>query len=1103
MAGKPRRPGGFNFDLGFSPTQMPEVTPLVNQLTTEMVGLTQPYLAKSIDLAKSAATQATNLSAPIVDRSDNELIRLGLIVSDLQSKIDNRILGTIGEVGIALNSFGVDAYASNDGPAGDGLASVVGASGPVASSPVIHGLGTGFGGPPAPQPGAGFGGPPGPHNWVVVLNCATLQYEAFDQFDPQQNGKELIYIAPTQALALAALGPISAQNPVGVRCNVCAHNANFDPANPLCGQSGGPGPQPSPQPPVPPYTPPTGPVPPYTPPTPPIPQPPTVPCPAPPPLDSCVWIDPTNCKAQVMPCSSGSPGIGWTQQGGPMTAACAAAVAAALNAHLCPTGQPPSGPVPNPQPSIDPVCDPIGYCMYATGGPAGPYSGTGTATHPFSTTFGTSSGSNPVTTGLVGTIAGATMAVLNGIFRLTGHYLDSLIGGWKWPSCRNQIQLASAHVSLAIHDWMTRLVGGSFGRMKRPSQYIANISCPMIFPTETSALSCFLNNTIDESTFRCWVEMNDHCWAPYEKVRDAAASKLSSGELIALRNRDLITPVQYAAGMRERGFLDPALPDKIWEASNAILDPSTISTAVHRTLLTTAEADRMLTDHGYRTQLERDTILDITDKIFDPANLARLLFRGLITDTEYRDEMGRNGWVFDTQKDQLLELMKYAPTYTDITRWMARDVADPAIVTTFGLDDEFDIKFGAQLKQWADNQGITEEIMRNVWRAHWSIPSPGQLYTMFHRLRHLDPADPKYVDSATVETALKQQDILPYWVPKLLEISMAPMTRVDSRRAFALGIVDRQKVLDSFYDRGMSDADAETLTQYVERNILEQVRKGPMPKRVVELKMTPTEFRAELDRLGLNDIQKQELLDYADQQSNANRRYKCTIAVKSRYKTGELTWQESYQRLIGLGHDPTFAADTVNGWQCEIESKGKPQSAAKLCTWLGMGLISAVEMLDRLAKLGYSQADSMKLVIECQQKIVGKATKEYERQLKSQQRETEKQARIAQRDADKLLRQIAQGAKAQQAAVEAGNRRELQLVKSSRAYADRHQSDITDTFVLLKSAMAQTRSNWALSPDQGIKAVVLAVEQSPFVLPADIAARINEIGESMAIAEGV
>jgi hypothetical protein len=159
-------------------------------------------------------------------------------------------------------------------------------------------------------------------------------------------------------------------------------------------------------------------------------------------------------------------------------------------------------------------------------------------------------------------------------------------------------------------------------------------------------------------------------------------------------------------------------------------------------------------------------------------------------------------------------------------------------------------------------------------------------------------------------------------------------------------------------------------------------------------------------------------------------------------------------------------------------------------------------MLDRLGKLGFSPADAMKITIECQQKVVGKLTKDNEKQLAASQRAIEKAARISQREADKLARQVAQGVRLQKAQAAAKYARDLQLVKSSRSYSDEWGLDITDTYVLLTTGMQDTRKKWALSPDQGMKAMVLAIETSPPVAPADILARIDELGESIAIAEG-
>jgi hypothetical protein len=680
-------------------------------------------------------------------------------------------------------------------------------------------------------------------------------------------------------------------------------------------------------------------------------------------------------------------------------------------------------------------------------------------------------------------------------------WIDDLLFHWSWPKCAQLGTLIDAHINLGIMDWMSRLVGPSFKRLEAPSRYIAQISCPLEFPSAGEAQYAWLQGAIDSATYQCWVEMNDQCFAPFDLVTQARARKLLIPEATQLYHADELTADEYSSAVRANGVLDPALESQVEYTLRGKMPVQDLIRSWHRDTITVDQRDEQIHRHGFVDQVYVDAMVDLATPYLSLESQVKLWQRDLIGESTLEERLLALGFQRTGQLDEIKQLATAIPTPGDLTRMMMRDSADTDIVTKFDLDAEFEKKFKGRIPGWARAQGMEEEHLRYQWRAHWTIPPPGQLYTMLHRLRHIDPADPAWIDADTVRTALEQQDILPFWVPKLLEISTAPITRVDARRAYAIGIVDRQALVKSFWDRGYSDPDAETLADYVERDLILKWRKSPLVTRFAKLELTETELDTELSFTGLSDQAKTDIKQHGKDLARDMSRTLCTKAVKSRFKTGELDYNQSRAQLIQLGHDAGMASDTVAGWECEIKSKGKPQSAARLCSWLGLGLITAMEMLNRLGKLGYSQADAMQLVVECQQKIIGRNTKEYERQLKAQQREFEKQARNAQRSADKLQRQQEQGARAAKASQQAQANRDNLLVKMAKLYADRHALDITDTFIALRGYMQATRANWVLTPDQGIKAVVLAVEQSPPVAPSAIAARIDEIGESFALAE--
>lgn len=216
---------------------------------------------------------------------------------------------------------------------------------------------------------------------------------------------------------------------------------------------------------------------------------------------------------------------------------------------------------------------------------------------------------------------------------------------------------------------------------------------------------------------------------------------------------------------------------------------------------------------GYCDTIWKQQIQTQRNKL-SPLDLATLRHREVITPSDFNRRIRELGYVNSSDANEIYELTNQVPVPSDIIRMMVRDADDQTIATDFGTDDGFTDKYNKQLKKWAADQGMPDLYMQYLWRAHWTIPSPGQLFTIYHRLRHGKEfnADGKLFES--IEKALVQQDILPYWIPKLVATSFHPLTRVDTRRAFTIGAMDVDAVRQSYWDQGYSDANTEILVKF-------------------------------------------------------------------------------------------------------------------------------------------------------------------------------------------------------------------------------------------------------------------------------------------------
>jgi len=179
------------------------------------------------------------------------------------------------------------------------------------------------------------------------------------------------------------------------------------------------------------------------------------------------------------------------------------------------------------------------------------------------------------------------------------------------------------------------------------------------------------------------------------------------------------------------------------------------------------------------------------------------LNRGFIDEATADDHLSRMGYS-GSPKHALLELRNIIPGPTDLVRMAVREVFTPQLRRELTLDAEFPAPFA----DWAAKLGISEEWAGNYWAAHWDLPSPSQGYEMLHR---------GLITDQQLADLLKALDYAPVWRDRLQAISYNPITRVDLRRLFKMGIITEAQVKDGYKALGYNDERAGWLTEFTKR----------------------------------------------------------------------------------------------------------------------------------------------------------------------------------------------------------------------------------------------------------------------------------------------
>ena len=348
-------------------------------------------------------------------------------------------------------------------------------------------------------------------------------------------------------------------------------------------------------------------------------------------------------------------------------------------------------------------------------------------------------------------------------------------------------------------------------------------------------------------------------------------------------------------------------------------------------------------------------IVDARRARISPGDLAMARRRGLIDDDEYANEVRGQGFIRPDQAETIFNLTEALPGVQDIMRFMVRDVADEKILFWEKSDEIFKRKYDGKLKKFGEDQGIPEEFAKFAWRAHWVLPSPDQLAEMLHRNSRLPKNDPAYVDEEIVRSTLQQQDIHPYWIERFLSVSYRPLTRIDLRRAFDIGAIDRERVLEGYQQIGYDKDNAETLTKFAE-DLKFRGLPGELPVRLWKSEVID---RQEAKKRLLADGFPEERVDQTLEDAAKLQRGNTAMKLFAKH---EISITDARQRL----HDHGIPAEVYNKWLEEVALGFDDHPVLKE---YNAGLITEVQANEEMTRAGIPVARQNELIAEENAKI--------------------------------------------------------------------------------------------------------------------------------------
>ena len=380
------------------------------------------------------------------------------------------------------------------------------------------------------------------------------------------------------------------------------------------------------------------------------------------------------------------------------------------------------------------------------------------------------------------------------------------------------------------------------------------------------------------------------------------------------------------------------------------LDINILAYASHTGKLDDATIDTNYASLGYNDNY-KTVLFDFYKPKLPPTTLLEAEKRIENLEIDVNEELKTHG--FNDKEISVLRELSYAyPSPTDFIRFAVRDVFTKDTKTQEALSAEFP----DDIVPYAEKAGMRKDVLMWYWKAHWELPSPSQVYEMLHRLNpdvlavrgeaykemglELDKLE---TTKETVEFYLKQADYDKRWRQRLLAISYNPLTRVDLRRIYELGLIDDNELLARLMEVGYTKKDAELMLEFYKTFRQEEAKtfaKTEIKYLLYYGIINETEAKVMLERLGYTEEDAKTMIQLwkvklAEKDMRETQKF-----VRDAYALGEITREEAERILREAGLSEEVIAVVLDKEDKRRLSSQKLPSASTVVKWLKNGIIT-------------------------------------------------------------------------------------------------------------------------------------------------------------------
>jgi hypothetical protein len=341
-----------------------------------------------------------------------------------------------------------------------------------------------------------------------------------------------------------------------------------------------------------------------------------------------------------------------------------------------------------------------------------------------------------------------------------------------------------------------------------------------------------------------------------------------------------------------------------------------------------------------------ERILENAGYLLSAVDYVSLWRRGELGD----EQLAQYATLLKISSDELERVKKaseFFPAPQDLIRFAVREVYTPSVIEAYGMAQDLPEQF----LQEAAKVGVPDQQAKNYWASHWQLPSYTEGTAMLQR---------GIITKDDTSLLLKTLDYMPYWRDKLIQLAYNPLTRVDVRRMYGLGILNEEQVTSAFMAAGYSPEHAQYLTEFTikyENKEMDGLTRANVLKAYKDEVISREELVGYLKAFGYVEAVVEFWSEMADYEKTVEAVSVYTNDLVDQFLAGGRSIESVRAELDAADLPSTYVEQVIRKTVIQRAKKVKIPDRADLTAWLKSNLITEVVYVEKMRLHGFREED--------------------------------------------------------------------------------------------------------------------------------------------------